>query len=40
VEKDGRTGTTTRISPHDITAEGLERMALTFLDKPGARRRG
>jgi cell division control protein 6 len=40
VEKDGRTGTTTRISPHDVTAEGLERMALAFLERPAARRRG
>jgi cell division control protein 6 len=39
VEKDGRTGTTTRISPHDVTAEGLEKMVLTFLERPGARRR-
>ena len=39
VEKDGRSGTTTRISPHDITAEGLEKMVLSFLERSGARRR-
>ncbi len=38
VEKDGRSGTTTRITPHDITAEGLERMVLSFLERSGARR--
>jgi cell division control protein 6 len=37
VEKDGRSGTTTRILPHDITAEGLEKMVLSFLKKTAAR---
>ncbi len=37
VEKDGRSGTTTRIILHDITAEGLEKMVLAFLDKPASR---
>lgn len=39
VEKDGRSGTTTRITPHDITAEGLEKMVLSFLERPIARRK-
>ncbi len=39
VEKDGRSGTTTRISPHDITADGLEKMVLSFLERSSARRK-
>jgi len=40
VEKEGRSGTTTRISPHDISAEGLERMVLALLERHGGRSRG